>query len=271
MCAGGANSVRLELTPGTAECLVASADQCKIPMHDFTRLDYDFAIDGCDGVWAAPLWMSPDTWQWGAGSGEIDSLELCGRDAAHLNFAGGGHQTIVAPSQLALSRANGHLTVRKDGAGIVTIVACSASEARAQAAALGSAQCVAPVYTGCADCMNASNTYGCWCNDATSPKHIYGSGGCQNGADCMWTLVSDIWNGVSGDQGFASCMTAVPSVNLSARVPNLQSHCAISVENIVVRGGGVNGSLQWGAGSPTACAALTTSVTARLRHVQKVV
>jgi hypothetical protein len=63
-------------------------------MHDFQSLDYDFDIDGCNGVWAAPLWMTPDTWQWDAGSGEIDSLEFCARDGVYMNFAGGGHQVL---------------------------------------------------------------------------------------------------------------------------------------------------------------------------------
>ena len=62
-------------------CCSKTAPQCKVPMHDFVRLDYDFAVRGCDGVWAAPLWLTPDTWQWGAGSGEIDSLEFCGARA----------------------------------------------------------------------------------------------------------------------------------------------------------------------------------------------
>ena len=74
----------------------------------------------------------------------------------------------------------------------------------------------------------------------------------------MWTLVSDIWNGVSGDAGYAGCMTAVPSIGLEEGKPNLSSDCAFSVERIVLRGGGLNGTLQWGAGSPTSCAVLTT-------------
>ena len=91
-CQGDPASVRIQVTPGKAECLVAKAEECKIPMHDFVSLDYDFAVSQCNGVWAAPLWMTPDTWQWGGGSGEIDSLEFCARDGIHMNFAGGGHQ-----------------------------------------------------------------------------------------------------------------------------------------------------------------------------------
>ena len=61
-CEGDPSSVRIELTPGNAECLVATSLDCKIPMKDFISLDYDFNIDSCMGAWAAPLWMTPDTW-----------------------------------------------------------------------------------------------------------------------------------------------------------------------------------------------------------------
>lgn len=76
----------------------------------------------------------------------------------------------------------------------------------------------------------------------------------------MWTLVSDIWNGVDGDDGYYGCMTAVPDIGLDSGVPNLDSNCAVSVENILLRGGGPNDSLQWGEGSAAICSVLTTSV-----------
>ena len=249
MCKGDSASVRIAVTAGKAECLVASAPQCKIPMHDFVSMDYDFAVSGCNGIWAAPLWMVPDTWQWGADSGEIDSLEFCSRDSIHLNFAGGGHQ--VKLQGLSIDSAAGHITVRKDVAGIVTIVACTRAEASANAN-----QCAAPVYKDCPSCLSGNNTFGCWCNAGSTPPNIYGSGGCTTGTDCMWTLISDLWNGVSGDAGYAGCMTAVPGV-VDKGKPNLKSSCALSVEKIVLRGSGPNGSLRWGGGSPAQCAALT--------------
>ena len=249
MCEGDPTSVRIAVTRGKAECLVAQASQCKIPMHDFVSLDYDFSVAGCNGIWAAPLWLTPDTWQWGAGSGEIDSLEFCSRDSVHLNFAGGGHQV---RSNFSIDAADGHVTVRKDPAGIVTIAACGAADAAAHGG-----QCAAPSYDGCGDCQASANSFGCWCNEGSSPPNIYGSGGCQNGGDCMWTLVSDIWNGVSGDAGYAGCMTAVPAIGLDKGKPNLKSTCALSVEKLVLRGSGEGGKLSFGKGSPAACAVLT--------------
>ena len=221
-------------------------------MHDFTSLDYDFSIDGCDGIWAAPLWMTPDTWRWGGGSGEVDSLEFCSRDSAHLNFAGGGHQ--VKLGGLSLGNSSGHITVRKDAAGIITITACTKAEAASSALNM----CAAPVYKDCPACLDGNNAYGCWCTSTatTTTNNIYDSGGCAKGSDCTWSLESDLWNGVSGDAGYAGCMTEVPGV-VDKGKPNLKSSCALSVEKIVLRGGGANGSLRWGAGSPAKCSALT--------------
>jgi len=248
-CVNDISSVRIEVRTGAAECLVAHADTCKIPMHDFTSLDYDFHVASCNGIWAAPLWMTPDTWQWGAGSGEIDSMEMCPRDAIALNFAGGGHQVKTGWN---IDDSEGHVTVRKDERGIVTIAICTFAEASQHGG-----QCAAPAYANCAECLNGANKYACWCNEGTNPPNIYGSGGCQNGGNCMWTLVSDIWNGVRGDAGYAACMNAVGNIGLGARVPNLKSKCAFSVEKVRLRGGGAGGKLQFGAGSPSYCSALT--------------
>jgi len=244
MCEGDLSSVRIELTPGKAECLVAEAD-CRIPMNDFVSLDYDFQISRCNGAWAAPLWLVPETWQWYGNSGEVDSLEFCPRTEVHSNFAGGGH---AIDTGFFINRAEGHVTVRKDAAGIITTTICTYAEANANGG-----QCPAAAYTDCDDCMGADKTFACWC---LRPDNIYSSGGCQEGTSCMWTLVSDIWNGVHGDAGYYGCMTETPGV-ASAGQPNLNSQCTTVVEKIVLRGGGPNGALQWGAGSSSMCAALT--------------
>jgi hypothetical protein len=257
-CDGDPASVRIEVTPGAAECLVANVFDCKIPMYDFVSLDFDFDIDGCNGVWAAPLWMTPDTWQWGPGSGEIDGMEFCWRDAINLNFAGGGHQISLPADQFSIDSSAGHITVRKDNTGIVTITACTKQEASADP----NGQCSQPVYNNCAECMDGGNTYACWCNEGTNPPNIYGSGGCMNGGDCMWTLVSDLWNGVTGDEGYQACMIEVPGV-VGAGQPNYNTQCKTSVQKIKLRGGGPNQSLQWGVGSPAHCSVFTPSVSAK--------
>lgn len=243
MCNGKPNSVRIQITHGEAECLRAHADQCKIPMRDFVSLDYDLNIDQCQGIWAAPVWMSPDKWQWDGDSGEIDSTEMCPRTGLHMNFAGGKHQV---PTGFPTDVAELHITVRKDEAGIVTVKACTQETARENGN-----QCERPQYTSCGDC-NGSD-YACWCNGS---DNIYGSGGCQAGGDCEWTIISDAWNGVGGDAGYSACMVEVEGV-VGAGRPNYNSNCAFSVENLIVKGGGPGGALQWGAGSAENCRYLT--------------
>jgi len=249
-CEGSANSVRIGLNPSLgAECLLAKSD-CKIPMQSFHSLDYDFSTSSCMGVWAAPLWMTPDTWQWGGGSGEIDSLEMCPRSGISLNFAGGGNQILLDPKKFSIdSTDSAHVTVRKDENGIVTIVACASGEVS------DDGQCKPPMYADCSSCLSSPN-FACWCTP-DNPANIYGSGGCVDGTDCMWTLVSDIWNGVDGDEGYKGCMVEVPEIGLAAGQPNMNTNCSLSVENIVVRGDGDKGKMVWGAGSGESCDELT--------------
>ena len=245
MCEGDVTSVRLEVRKGKAECLKAVAEECGIPMRNFVSLDYDFSISKCSGIWAAPLWMTPHVWQWGAASGEIDSLEFCPRTTVVMNFAGGGHQ--VQLSNVSMDEAEGHITVRKDENGIVTISHCNRTNER-------TAQCPEPEYSTCQDCLSSSKDFSCWCNE---PENIYGSGGCKNGGDCIWTLVSDIWNGVTGDSGYAGCMTEVPGV-VDAGQPNLNSECVIGVERILLRGNATtNETLTFSSESPDKCKQFT--------------
>ncbi|GMI48364.1 hypothetical protein TrCOL_g9398 [Triparma columacea] len=240
-CASDPTSVYISLDPALgAECLVAKSD-CLIPMATFESLTYQYSISGCAGVWAAPLWLTPDTWQWGGGSGEIDSLEFCPRDGVNMNFAGGGHQITLDDD---IDDAWGYVTVRKDVDGIVTSLRCDEGD-------LVDGMCPEPSYSSCDECMS-SPSYACYCDGGSN---IYGSGGCQPDTDCMWTLVSDIWNGVSGDDGYFGCMTGIDGV-VEKGEPNMKTECKISVEKIVVRGEG-GGKMVWGDGSPEYCDLLT--------------
>ena len=256
MCDDDLASVRISVSKGKAECMLAHARECKIPMHDFKSLNYDWTMSRCRGVWAAPLWMSPDTWKWGPGSGEIDGSELCLRKKMQMNFAGGGHEVELDPYDI--NEAWGHTTIRKDDAGIITVTTCKASEAEANGG-----ECFKPKYKDCKDCefgeRGPDKEYACWCNEDPNQKqmNIYGSGGCAEGANCEWTLLSDVWNGVGGDQSYHGCMGEVPSLGVDENEPNYNSHCEFSVENILVKGHGLNGALQWGKGSPNYCRHLT--------------
>jgi len=256
MCEDDLASVRFGVSQGKAECMLAHAKECKIPMHDFKSLNYDWTTSRCQGVWAAPLWMSPDTWQWGPGSGEIDGSEFCMRKKMQMNFAGGGHEVELDPYNI--DEAWGHTTIRKDDAGIITVTTCKASEAEANGG-----ECFKPKYKDCKDCefgeRGPDKEYACWCNEDPNQTqlNIYGSGGCAEGANCEWTLLSDVWNGVGGDQSYHGCMGEVPTLGVDENEPYFNSHCEFSVENILVKGHGLNGAMQWGKGSPNYCRHLT--------------
>jgi hypothetical protein len=249
MCKNDLTSVHVKMRPGVMECLSARADKCKIPMHNFSSLDYDFSIEECYGLWAAPMWMTPDKWQWNGGSGEIDSIEFCPRSGMYTNFAGGGHQ-LEAPVEYSPRHGAGHATVRKDTEGIITVKLCSFGEAQSN-----NGQCLKPAYENCAVCQNSSE-YACYCNP---PLNIYGSGGCQNGGDCLWTLVSDVWNGVFSWSNYY-CMGPIPELGLGHCEPYLNTTCGYSIENIRLRGNGPNGNLRFSDGSPESCNVLTPSV-----------
>lgn len=148
------------------------------------------------------MWLTPNTWQWGGGSGEIDSLEFCPRSGINMNFAGGGNQITLQDDP---DDAEGFVTVRKDEAGIVTTVRCEGLDP-------STGMCPPPSYASCSNCMS-SQSFACYCDDDNG--NIYGSGGCQPDTDCTWTMVSDIWNGVDGDDGFYGCMTEVEELGLA--------------------------------------------------------
>jgi hypothetical protein len=86
----------------------------------------------------------------------------------------------------------------------------------------------------------ASNNGGhCLAANAAYYPNIYGSYGCSNGHDCMFTFISDIWNGLSGDGGYWGCTGGAP--------PSTKS-CRTSVRHITVQGPSFSGN----------CGALTT-------------
>lgn len=175
---------------------------CKFSMRDLSQLDFDLSILDCWGTWAAPLWMTPDYWAGGGTSGEIDMSENCPAESLWSNFAGGG-------AQKRWSEANpngfqGHTTMWKipdeDGVVSVHVKTCTQEEA----AAGGS----------------------CSLMDTAYLRDIYGQNGCKDG-NCIYTMVSDIWNGWAGDEGFYDCAHGEPKWG---------NECKFSVTNIRVRG-----------------------------------
>lgn len=202
MCAGDPTSVVIQGT-GQPQCISSSLHHCKFNMRDFVQLDADLSMIDCGGTWAAPLWMTPDYWEGGGSAGEIDMLENCPSSALYSNFAGGGN-----PKRWEISNPNsfqGHMTMWKqdDGDGIMSIrvKTCTSKEA-------------------------TEGSGSCFEEDAAYYRDIYGQNGCKDG-NCMYTMVSDIWNGWAGDGGFSECTNGQPQWG---------NQCKFSVSNIRIKG-----------------------------------
>jgi len=196
MCAGDPTSVVLQ-SSGQPECISARMPDCQFNMHDLDQLDFDVSMIGCKGTWAAPLWMSPDHWEGGGRSGEIDMMENCPADEIHNNFAGGGTEAKVDGDA---NDFRGHTTMWKkaDGNGVMSIYVktCNPSDVDASGA-----------------CPKGGEAY---------LRDIHGLNGCSVG-NCMYTMITDIWNGNSGDGGYESC---------AGGNTHASSGCSVSVTNI---------------------------------------
>lgn len=202
MCANDPTSVVIEGT-GRPQCASSWMHDCKFNMRDLTQLDVDVSMLDCGGTWAAPLWMTPDYWAGGPAAGEIDMLENCPAESLYSNFAGGGTQKrwrIANPNGF-----HGHMTLWKvteaHGAISIRVKTCTHKEAREFGGS-------------------------CHMNSTAHLKDIYYQNGCKDG-NCMYTMVSDIWNGWAGDDGYNDCASGEPKWG---------NECRFSVSNIRMQG-----------------------------------
>lgn len=204
MCAGDHTSVVIQ-NWGQPSCLRTVSD-CKMNMHDVQQIDFDLRISLCGSTWAAPFWLTPDYWRGGGSSGEIDLVELCPAGDVWTNFAG-AEEPIGYQSKWEFADPNyfaGHVTMWKhwdNGKGGITAKLCDEAE-------------------------RDSNGGHCTGDDAAYYPSIYGSNGCKDGHNCEFTMVSDIWNGNSGDGGFYACSAGYPQT----------SDCRTSIRNIRIKG-----------------------------------
>lgn len=208
-CYGDPTSVVFRAS-GSPECLATQMSACKFDMHNLQQLDFDVTLENCLGTWAAPLWLTPDYWAGGGSSGEIDMVEICPSDQLRSNFAGVKKPTGTEVAwHYDANSFSGHVTmVIVDGK--VTVNMCSTAGG-----------------------VCATTRKGAVYND------IFAANGCSGGHDCMYTFISDIWNGNSGDGGYVGCAGGHTTVG---------SECAYSIRNIRLQA--AEGSL------PSSCAAL---------------
>jgi len=205
MCPGDPTSVVIE-NYGKPSCLRTAMTDCKMNMHEVQQIDFDLRLSLCGSTWAAPLWLTPDYWAGGGASGELDLVELCPAGDVWTNFAG-AEAPIGYQSKWEFADPNyfiGHVTMWKNedgGKGGVTAKMCDETE---------------------------RDNHGGHCSGKNAAYYpsVYGSNGCSSSHDCMFTMVSDIWNGYSGDGGFYACSAGYPQTDT----------CRTSVRNIRIKG-----------------------------------
>lgn len=107
-------------------CFAWQTSGCTFDLKRVHQITFDMDLRHCEGVWAAPLWLSPDPWVGpGQFSGEIDLVELCPRGSVATNFGSAGgpgeHQKIWGSAAglngaktvtMTLDRWSGTLTTR---------------------------------------------------------------------------------------------------------------------------------------------------------------
>lgn len=190
MCSGDPTSVYMEVNG--SQCLAASMEDCKFDMRRLWQLDFDVSARDCKGTWAAPLWITPDHWAGAGKAGELDTFEFCPSDGVFSNFDGGGYQK---QWQFDGDNLDGHVTLwNKNGS--VTVKACAMSD------------------------MQGGSCTG---QEAAYYPDLYDANGCSNGGNCIYSFVSDIWNGFAGDSGYQHCQGGQTKAN---------SKCRFSVRSI---------------------------------------
>eukprot|EP00927_Polykrikos_kofoidii_P010023 TRINITY_DN1422_c0_g1_i4.p1 TRINITY_DN1422_c0_g1~~TRINITY_DN1422_c0_g1_i4.p1 ORF type:complete len:376 (+),score=34.04 TRINITY_DN1422_c0_g1_i4:79-1206(+) len=153
-------------------CFVWEASQCGTDMTRVSEISFDFDFSGCQDVWAAPLWITPDNWRSpGYSSGEIDFVEMCPVGSWATNFAGGGGQGEYQMKHGSGSGPNGpkHFSLTFDTAGDLRTLICD----------LDGSNCYNGAY------------YNGFLHKITSKYNHH--------------FVSDVWNGYGGDGGWSGC------------------------------------------------------------------
>jgi hypothetical protein len=227
-----------------AECLSARVQDCpftKQRLQEIKQLDFDFTESDCGNTWAAPLWLNPEHWTAGPNNrngdaGEMDFLENCPRNTngIYSNWAYGAKQTNWGDvSGFTTEAFSGHATVYFEN-GRISVEVCkrNAGEKGTPCPLTSNAA----VYPSCPSGMQGKDGFqpeggmngaGCFGN-AENPGTFWKSKAGEMGS--TFHLISDIWNGHTGDSGYQGCMGCDPNVGC----PKKNNSCATSVEKIQV-------------------------------------
>jgi len=172
--------VNAAATTQRSGCFAWKSIGCSVDLRRVARVEFDFDLRLCDGVWVAPLWMSPTPWgPPGAMSGEIDFVENCPLGQLHTNFATGGVQKVIG-SPYGLGGPK-HMIMKLEDSGDVN----APGTLTTQICDFGGTNC------------KASSYYPNYMSTVLATK-----GKAQSDP---FEFVSDIWNGYGGDTGWWGC------------------------------------------------------------------
>lgn len=191
--------VNMRSTIAKTGCFAWTISECNFDLRRVSKVEFDIDLANCGDVWMAPLWLSPNPWIGPGGlSGEIDLVEGCSVGQVRTNFAGCAGASGAQCHQDAWGSAAGlggpkHVIMTLSaGLGDLLITVCNWD------------------YSYCFPSSSFSNFY----------NTVHSTAG--RGASFPYTIISDVWNGYSGDGGWYGCN--------ARNNPNTQ--CEYAIRNI---------------------------------------
>lgn len=189
-------------------CFAWYSYACPLDLRTISKLEFDIDIKGCGDVWAGPFWLTPSAWYGPGGqSGEIDLIEACPVGNVNNNFAGcDGAQGICHEATIASGGGLGgpkHIVMTLADSGEVS----KGGDLKVEVCDLGGSNCRDGGYF--TDFLRTAKS--------TKMRPV--------GSTLPYYLVSDIWNGLSGDGGWYGCNARnSPATQCQYAVLNIQVH-----------------------------------------------
>jgi hypothetical protein len=164
-----------KLPDGTRnKCVKYGMPECNFNMDNVRQVKFDVAASACGKQWIAPFWVSPTPWVFPQDtSGEIDMVENC-----HGNF------NASFGSSEGMYEKWGDKNVDNLDTQTVTFTVLDNGDVTSKMCKSGTDQCI--------DGMTRKNYIG-----ASKPQ--------WEGFGNNFSIISDVWNGQTGDAGFQAC------------------------------------------------------------------
>lgn len=189
-------------------CFAWYSHECSFDLRRVSKLEFDIEMKGCGDVWTGPFWITPEAWYGPGGlSGEIDLLEACPVGNLRNNFAGCDG---VDPNQCKEYKVSS-LTAASTGPKHIVMTLDNSSHEH-----LGGS-----LRTQVCDLKGENCVNGGFFVDFLSTVHSTK----MRPAGMQYYMVSDVWNGLSGDGGWTGCQARnTPGTQCQFAVMNIQVH-----------------------------------------------